>query len=91
MAVQDEGLGDEQDEGEQQPKANHRVHPPEAGRAEPAPEIESPDPVDLGDIDDDARRARLPGKAILDRLERQQPILAEIAASHRRQRDRGRH
>jgi hypothetical protein len=73
-----EALGDEQDEGKKQPKTNHRVLPPEAGRAEPAPEIESPDPVDLGEADDDARRARLPGKAILDPLERQQPVLAQM-------------
>ena len=46
MAVQDEGLGDEQDEREQQPKADHGVHPPEAGRAEAVPEIEPPDHVE---------------------------------------------
>ena len=49
------------------------------------------DHVEPGQPDDDDRRARLPGKATLDRLERLQPVLAQIAAPHRRQRDGGRH
>jgi hypothetical protein len=62
-----------------------------AGRLESVPETEPPDHVEACQTDHDDGGSRLPGEAMLDRLKRRQPVSAQIAAPHRRQRDGGRH
>src|SRR5665213_418630 len=90
-SMQNERLRHEQGEREQQPYADHRVHPPELRRLEPFPQIESSHHVEARQADDDDGRPCLPHEAALDRLEGPEPIGAKITAPDRRQYHGGRH
>src|SRR3546814_2701661 len=89
--MEDQRLADEQQQGEDRPHAHHRVHPPEIEAAEAAPQIELRHHVEPARPDEENGGARLPDEAMLDCVERAQPIGAEIAAAHGRERHRGRH
>ena len=86
MAVQDEGLGNEQDEYVQQPYADHGVHPPKVSRAEPIPKIEPRCHVEAGQASHDDGGPCLPNETVFDRLERPQAVFTQVAASDRGQR-----
>jgi hypothetical protein len=90
-AVEDERLDDEQANGEQHPHANHRVHPPEFGEAEPLPQVSPNGDVKAGRTDDGDRGPCLPNKPALDRLKRYEPIGAKFATANRREHHSGRH
>ena len=85
VSTKDDGLNHEQGQREQQPHADHRVHPPELHPPEPFPQIEARRHVETGQADDDDPGPRLPDEAVFDHLEGLEPIGAEIAASDRRQ------
>jgi hypothetical protein len=83
MAVQDERLGNEQDEGVEQPHADHRVHPPKFSRAEPVPKIEPACHVETGQTSHDDGGPRLPHEAVFERPECLSAVLAQVAAADR--------
>jgi len=86
MAVQDEGLGNEKNKGEKQPKADHRVHPPEFSRPEPIPKVEPPCHVEAGQTNHDDGNPRLPNEAVFDRSECPELVPSQVAAAYCRQR-----
>lgn len=87
VAMQNEWLSDEQNEGEQEPYAHHRMHPPKRNHLKSIPKIEAPRYVEAGQPDDDRCRSCLPDKAVLDRLKGLPPVFAQVAAAHCRQYD----
>jgi hypothetical protein len=87
VTIQNEWLGNEQNEGEQQPYAHHRVHPPKRNHLKSIPKINTPRHVEAGQPDDDYCRSCLPDKAVLDRLKGLQPVFAQVAVPHCRQYD----
>lgn len=90
-AVQDEGLADEENEGKNQPDADHGVHPPEIRAAKTIPKTQTPGHVEAGQADQDDGGTSLPGKTALDGLEGLQPVLTKVAAPDRRECHGGRH
>ena len=83
VALQDERLTNEEHEGEQQPEAHHGVHPPKSRHPKPIPKVELPRHVEAAQANDDDRCTGLPDETPLDRFERLQPVLSEIAAPER--------
>lgn len=67
--MHNERLCDKQDKDEQQPQADHGLHPPEADCGEALPQIKPPRHVEAGQSDHDDCRARLPNEPMLNRLE----------------------
>src|SRR5262249_30534226 len=61
------------------------MQPPEAGHAEPTPQIEPPRHVEAGQAGYDDGGSCLPNEAVLDRLERFQAVLPQVTAADRRQ------
>lgn len=86
--MQDERFGNEQNDGKEQPHANHRVHPPKLGGLETIPKTKTIYYVEAGKCDDDYRGPRLPHEAALDCLKGSQSVGAEVAASDRGKGDR---
>ena len=88
VATQNEWFGNKQNEREEQPDADHCMHPPKHDRLESIPKVKTIDHVEARQRDNDYRRARLPHEAPLDGLKRPQSISAEVAASNRGKDDR---
>ena len=71
---------------EQQPYADHRLHPPEFNHPKPLPKIKPPCHVAPGQTNHDDGDLSLPDETVFDRLERLEPVLTQVAAAYRRQR-----
>src|SRR5208283_1000034 len=82
VASHNERLCHEQDNGEQQPHANHRVHPPELRRPEPVPQIKARRHVEAGQADDDDGYPRLPSETMFDRVEGPKPITTKVTTAN---------
>jgi CRP-like cAMP-binding protein len=74
VAIQNEWFGNKQNEREEDPHANHRMHPPKRDCLKSIPKVEAIDHEETRQRDDDYRGARLPYEAPLDRLKRSQSI-----------------
>jgi len=88
VAMQNEWFGNKQNEREEQPHADHCMHPPKRDRLESIPKVKTIDHVEARQPDDDCCGARLPHEAPLDCLKRAHSIGTEVAASNRRKDDR---
>jgi len=91
MAMQNEGLGYEQDKSEKQPYTDHCVHPPEFSHPESIPEIEPPCHVEAGQTNHRDGAPSLPNEAVLDRLEGLERTLTKVAMAHRWEHHRSGH
>src|SRR3546814_5802249 len=76
-------------EGEYEPKAKHRVHPPIMEIGEAAPKIRPvnhPEPAHAGKRHPEAR---LPGKALLDAMKGRESSVGRVVTADRRHKRRG--
>jgi len=72
-------FGNEQDDREQQPYADHGVHPPEIHRPKTAPQVKPRRHIKAAQPHNQDRRPRLPGKTAFDGLEGMKLVLTEHA------------
>src|SRR3546814_12361181 len=87
--MEKERFEDIKHEGEVEPKAKHRVHPPimEIGEAAPMiSPVNHPEPAHAGKRHPEAR---LPGKALLDAMKGRESSVGRVVPADRRHKRRG--